>query len=232
MAKKHAGQVLGPAPPAQVRTLALPIRLGAVFQDRVLADFHSTAAPSFLGIPCPSPASLWLTPALPVALSEGQVANLLSFHFTAPPVRLPVQRAADFIFEVTIASANVATIIYLAGPFGRDKFKLSPHLTWRCTALEVDKLASAFTAPAPAAGYFGDPVVPPIVPSPLTAAHASETTAPEEISAGRSRCQSSLGRRPPYPLVLPFPSNPSLPLYFLSLSAMRHRATTSAPLTT
>jgi hypothetical protein len=42
------------------------------------------------------------------------------------PVRLSVTYAAVFIFAVEVANADVATVIFINGSMGRDKFKLPP----------------------------------------------------------------------------------------------------------
>lgn len=64
---------------------------------------------------------------MPVLLSCCQVANVLSYHLTAPLVRLSVTCTAAFIFAVEVARADVATVIFINGCVGRDKFKL-PHI--------------------------------------------------------------------------------------------------------
>jgi hypothetical protein len=55
-----------------------------------------------------------------VHLSIHQVTNLLSYHLTGPSVRLSAQCTTDFIFVIEVASANVATVVFLSGPIGRD----------------------------------------------------------------------------------------------------------------
>lgn len=98
-------------------------RPSARFQDQLLLDFHLTAAPTFFGFLLPSPATMWVTPMLLVLLSCYQVANALSYHLAVPPVRLKVSSTTDFIFAIAVASAVVATAIFLHGQLGRDKFK-------------------------------------------------------------------------------------------------------------
>lgn len=76
------------APQTKVCVQTPTSRPDIVFQATILHDFHTTAAPFFLGRRLPCPALLWVTPAEPVLLSHVQVSNVLSFHLTAPPVRI------------------------------------------------------------------------------------------------------------------------------------------------
>ena len=77
-------------------------------------------------MPLPTTASIWFTPVHPTLFSCYQVMNILSFHLATPLVRLFVTSAVAFVFATKVASATVATVIFINGHVSQDKFKFSP----------------------------------------------------------------------------------------------------------
>lgn len=87
VATEHGGAIgesSDPPPGNQVRPPAPVPRPGSLFQDLLLRDFRTTTALFFLDVRLPSPATIWVTPKLPVELNQFQVGNTLSFHLAAP----------------------------------------------------------------------------------------------------------------------------------------------------
>jgi hypothetical protein len=75
------------------------------FQEALLHDCFSTAAPEFLGIPLPEPGALWLMPSISSStfnLNANQVSNILSFCLAAPPVFLKARSCRPFVFMATV----------------------------------------------------------------------------------------------------------------------------------
>lgn len=77
----------GNHPEVSIITTLSP-RPGISFQDLLLSNFHSTAAPTFLEVALANTATIWVTMVMPVLLSCCEVTNALSFHLTVPPLGL------------------------------------------------------------------------------------------------------------------------------------------------
>lgn len=106
---------------------AVGTRPGIRFQDLLLHDFHTTADPSFLGIPSSDQGMLWVTPSNPVSLTAIQVSNTLSFHLAASPARLRAKMLTVNVFSVAVANPAVGKFILIHHRFGSGRFELLLH---------------------------------------------------------------------------------------------------------
>ncbi|XP_066392169.1 uncharacterized protein [Miscanthus floridulus] len=126
-------------------------RPGHRFQELLLPDFYSTAAPLLLGVPLPKPGTLWLTPSFssaPTTLNSNQVSNILSFCLTSPPVVLKARSIRPFLFHVLVASENVARFIALRGHLRLGSMEVDVHGDEARAAAAADRLAGpAFNTP-------------------------------------------------------------------------------------
>ncbi|XP_066316803.1 uncharacterized protein [Miscanthus floridulus] len=176
-------------------------RPGHRFQELLLRDFYSTAAPLLLGVPLPKPGTLWLTPSFssaPTTLNSNQVSNILSFCLTSPPVVLKARSIRPFLFHVLVASENVARFIALRGHLRLGSMEVDVHGDEARAAAAADRLAGpAFNAPQ------RSPTV--------TLSHPVASLAKSGGQSIHARAAQNASSRRPYLLKLCTPGSPSLP---------------------
>ncbi|CAN6304688.1 unnamed protein product [Urochloa humidicola] len=210
-----------PARPPPIITLPLT-RPGILFQNLLLRDFFSTAAPASIAPSQSSPADLWVTPAATSpSLCSKHVANILNFNLTSPPVSLRVESPLPRVFRTRVASENVARFIALRGYLRVASSSVVLHLSMEDAMNAAASLheEDAFNA----APQTGNPAVTALTTSlaptlDLSAPAPSQPTAPSALTKAPAK------RRYAYLLVLSGPEAQSLPPLLPSPAHTMHSA--------
>lgn len=134
------GHAIVAPPSTQVCPPAVALRPGFVFQELLLHDFYTTAAPLLLGRRLPAATAIWVTPTETVRQNHFQVRNVLTYHLAAPPVLLRARPVSQFMFAADVASPNVAAFAAVYSPYGSGSNRVTVHSTLARAVIEAERL--------------------------------------------------------------------------------------------